>query len=229
MQRRIIQTADGSHSLYVEGLDEHYHSVHGAIQESKHVFIKTGLQHLHKQGKQKISILEIGLGTGLNALLTYLEAKELGMEIHYSGLESFPLGKELLDQLNYTDMIASISGKRLDDVSEIFERIHFCEWEKENRFTEEFFMHKINSTLQEVELEEKYDLIYFDAFGPRVQPEMWTDEIFSKIAGVTKQGGCLVTYCSKGEVQRCMKRAGFSVEKLQGPPGKREMLRAERL
>ncbi|MFL5762413.1 MAG: tRNA (5-methylaminomethyl-2-thiouridine)(34)-methyltransferase MnmD [Bacteroidia bacterium] len=235
MQRKLITTADGSHSLYVEGLDENYHSKHGAIQESLHVFIKMGLHHLTEKGMKEISILEIGLGTGLNALLTWIEAEKLDINIRYTGLEAYPLEQEITDSLNYRELLTnnapsgSAQSDAHDEVNEKYGAIHSSEWEKEIKLPGNFVLHKIKESLQEVKLTGKYDLIYFDAFGPRVQPEMWTDEIFAKIFALTNLGGVLVTYCSKGEVQRCMKRAGFTVEKVPGPPGKREMVRAIRL
>lgn len=227
MQRKIITTGDGSHSLYVEGLDEHYHSVHGALQESKHVFIKTGLHHIAEFGKE-LWILEIGLGTGLNALLTWIEAEELNLKIHYVGLEAFPLSKEVIEQLNYSKEICRESPFGEVILKKKMFSIHDADWEKEMALSENFHLTKINSTLQGVELKNRFDLIYFDAFGPRVQPEMWTDEIFVKIAGAMNENAVLVTYCSKGDVRRSMMKAGLRVEKTPGPPGKRDMVRAVR-
>src|ERR1043165_7171113 len=167
MQRTLITTADGSHSLYVEGLDEHYHSKHGAIQESRHVFIKTGLHHLHSYGRKEIRILEIGLGTGLNALLTWIEAEKLDITIHYTGLEAFPLEADIIAQLNYTDQIEQIPGQARDDVKKKYKLLHECEWERPVFLAEHFSLHKIKNNLQEVKFENTFDLIYFDAFGPR--------------------------------------------------------------
>jgi tRNA U34 5-methylaminomethyl-2-thiouridine-forming methyltransferase MnmC len=224
--RKIITTADGSHSIYVEGLDENYHSRHGALQESLHVFIKSGLHFLFGKGKREIRILEVGLGTGLNALLTWMEAEELNIGIHYTGLEAFPLDPEILDQLNYPKEITKTNPFAEVIIKTKMAAIHSCDWEKDISLSGNFTLHKIRNTLRDVKFDSSFDLIYFDAFGPRVQPEMWTDEIFLKLFNATNQEGALVTYCSKGEVRRSMIRNGFSVEKLQGPPGKRDMVRA---
>lgn len=225
MKRTLITTADGSHSLYVKDLDEHYHSIHGAIQEALHVFIKSGLQYMHNKNYQEINILEIGFGTGLNALLTYLEAEKLNIKINYTGLEAFPLEDNLLKELNYAEWIANLFQHEKTNVKKIFEQLHSSEWQKDVTISEHFKLNKINNTLQDVQLTRAFDLIYFDAFGPRVQPDMWEDELFSKIFSATTTNGCLVTYCAKGEVKRSLKRIGFKVETLPGPPRKREMVR----
>lgn len=225
MKRTLITTADGSHSLYVKDLDEHYHSIHGAIQEALHVFIKSGLQYMHNKNYQEINILEIGFGTGLNALLTCLEAEKLNIKINYTGLEAFPLEDNLLKELNYAEWIANLFHHEKTNVKKIFEQLHSSEWQKDVTISEHFKLNKINNTLQDVQLTRAFDLIYFDAFGPRVQPDMWEDELFSKIYSATTTNGCLVTYCAKGEVKRSLKRIGFKVETLPGPPRKREMVR----
>jgi tRNA U34 5-methylaminomethyl-2-thiouridine-forming methyltransferase MnmC len=218
MQRKIITTSDGSHSLYVPELNEHYHSIHGAIQESRHVFIEAGLKQAAKNNSA-ISVFEVGFGTGLNALLTYLESERLGLKINYTSVEAFPLEEAIFNALNYPQETGE--GKQA------FELLHSSSWEVKNSISENFSLLKLKTSLLDVILEnDQYDLVYFDAFGPPVQPEMWTDEIFSKLYHAMKKGGVLVTYCSKGEVQRAMKRAGLIVEKIPGPPGKREMVRA---
>lgn len=228
MKQEIIKTADGSHSLYVKDLDEHYHSIHGAIQEGKHVFIEMGLKasalYLSKgEGYiPVINILEIGLGTGLNALLTYLEILKNPLNIHYTALEAFPLENEIIKELNYIELLNAASHQKN------FDQIHTCEWDKKIELAKNFTLHKIKNTLQQVKFENLFDIIYFDAFGPRVQPEMWTEGIFAKIYAATKPNGFLVTYCAKGEVKRTLKKVGFTVETLQGPPGKREMVRAKK-
>jgi tRNA U34 5-methylaminomethyl-2-thiouridine-forming methyltransferase MnmC len=230
MKTEIIQTADGSHSLYIRELDEHYHSKHGAIQESKHVFIDAGLKHIISQAKyiSAINILEVGVGTGLNMLLTFLETQNSEIKINYTAIEAHPVKSDMLNQLNYVSLLSE-SAEELESLHSIFNKIHTSEWEKEISLSEHFVIHKIKNTLQEIKLEDTYDLIYFDAFGPRVQPELWTEEIFSKIFSATKSDGCLVTYCAKGEVKRTLKKVGFIVESLPGPPGKREMVRAVRI
>lgn len=236
MEPKLILTADGSHSLYIERLNEHYHSIHGAIQESKHVFINAGLKHRISnmpvpEGKrslpQQINILEIGFGTGLNALLTFNETNQSSVKINYTALEAFPLSIDLASKLNYVRLLnTELFNSQL---ASVFNRIHKCDWEKEILLTENFTIHKIENTLQQVAFNKPFDLIYFDAFGPPVQPEMWTEEIFSKIYNATKPEGVLVTYCAKGEVKRILKKVGFKLESLAGPPGKREMLRAQKI
>lgn len=224
MEKKIITTSDGSHSIYIPEMDEHYHSVHGAIQESKHVFIEAGLHYLLSKKTSALNILEIGLGTGLNALLTFIEAEKKEVRINYTSVEAFPIDDELISALNYVKQLPE-SPKM--DISSSFRTIHSCAWGKENELSEYFSLLKLKGTLQNSELEkEHFDLIYFDAFGPPTQPEMWTDEIFLKLALSIKTGGGLVTYCAKGEVKRTLKRTGFTVETLPGPPGKREMIRA---
>lgn len=226
MNREIITTADGSHSLYVKDLDEHYHSIHGAIQEAQHVFIKTGIQHLVSQNYSNISILEIGFGTGLNTLLSYLEAEKLNIKLSYTSLEAYPLNYGIINQLNYVDLISKIEKKNSSELSDTFNSIHTADWEKLTELSKNFNLLKIKNTLQEIKFSSTFDLIFFDAFGPRVQPEMWTEELFSKIYAATNPKGCLVTYCAKGEVKRTLKKVGFEVETLPGPPRKREMVRA---
>lgn len=220
MEHELIKTADGSNTLYVKGLDEHYHSIFGAIQESMHVFINAGLHFIASEKTGTIKILEVGFGTGLNALLTAGEAAKLNRKINYTSLEAFPLKMELITKLNYVDCMKD------EKLTSVFNTIHTCHWEQDVAVTENFMLKKINNTLQQIVFDETYELIYFDAFGPRVQPEMWTDELFGKIYASTEKNGCLVTYCAKGEVKRALKRVGFAVETLPGPPRKREMIRA---
>lgn len=217
MNIRFVTTADGSHTLYHTSLDEHYHSVHGAVQESQHVFINAGLKAVH-ESISPIKILEIGLGTGLNAFLTYLSAGDKLIE--YTAIEAFPLEEETLSNLNYLTIL------KAEEQKSIFQNIHRAEWNVPVMLSEKFSLHKIKAKLQDVTLDTEFDLIYFDAFAPRVQPEMWTKDIFDQLFSATKPNGFLVTYCAKGEVKRNMKAAGFVVETLQGPPGKREMTKA---
>ena len=219
MQRTIITTTDGSHSIYIKELDENYHSTHGAIQESKHVFIEAGLRYIASKNSAPINILEVGLGTGLNALLTFIESKKSKLTINYTAIEAFPLELNLINQLNYIECLKE------ENQQYIFDLIHSSDWEKEIYLSEQFIFHKVNSKLQDTNLNDKYDLIYFDAFAPIVQPELWTEEIFFKLINVLKSDGCLVTYCAKGEVKRTLKKTGFIIESLPGPPGKREMVR----
>ncbi|MES2591997.1 MAG: tRNA (5-methylaminomethyl-2-thiouridine)(34)-methyltransferase MnmD [Bacteroidota bacterium] len=227
MLRTLIKTADGSHSLFVEELDEHYHSIHGAIQESKHVFIETGLKPFisipaasDKERKHPLNILEIGLGTGLNAMLTFIEMEHSSVEVEYTAIEAYPVSTDLINQLNYLELLNGIK------YAAVFNLIHSSEWNSPVPLSDQFTFLKLHNTLQNVVLKSTYHLVYFDAFGPRVQPEMWIEEVFAKLFAVIVPGGCLVTYCAKGEVKRTLKRVGFTVESLPGPPGKREMVRA---
>ncbi|MCW3086606.1 MAG: SAM-dependent methyltransferase [Bacteroidetes bacterium] len=230
MNKELIKTEDGSHSLYVKELNEHYHSTHGAIQESKHVFIEAGLKHFCAafSGNQ-INILEIGLGTGLNALLTFFETKKISQTIDYTALEAFPISSELAKQLNYVELLSEKNSHAKADLQNTFDQLHDSEWGKKNAISDQFNFKKIKETLQQIVFEnEQFDLIYFDAFGPPVQPEMWTEPIFQKIYNATKSNGILVTYCAKGEVKRTLKKVGFTVESIPGPPEKREMIRAKK-
>jgi tRNA U34 5-methylaminomethyl-2-thiouridine-forming methyltransferase MnmC len=230
MVHKLITTEDGSHSLYVEELNERYHSIHGAIQESKHVFIEAGLKQSTallnlKEEKKRIAILEIGLGTGLNALLTMIESQQLKLAIDYTALEAYPVATDLLKALNYTDLLISSTNSNMM-LQQFFDGIHHSEWDQTTEITEKFKLKKIKNTLQQVQFQSKFNLVYFDAFGPSVQPEMWTDEVFSKIRNTMTENGILVTYCAKGSVKRTLKNIGFEIQSLQGPPGKREMIRA---
>lgn len=229
MKTELITTADGSHSLYVKELDEHYHSIHGAIQESKHVFIETGLKHIISKDIKEINILEIGFGTGLNALLSLMEAEKLNMNVNYTSLEAFPLNLDLVNELNYVELLSRSENTVETILKATFEQLHSSAWEKEIEFSKHFTLNKLNNTLQEIKFKKSFDLIYFDAFGPRVQPEMWTEELFSKISAATNPQGCLVTYCAKGEVKRTLKKVGYIVETLPGPPRKREMVRGTKI
>jgi tRNA U34 5-methylaminomethyl-2-thiouridine-forming methyltransferase MnmC len=213
----LITTEDGSHSLYVPELDETYHSRHGAVQESMHVFIETGLR-FKALTQSKIDILEVGFGTGLNAWLTAKEAVDMGCRLHYTALETFPLDQPLVDQLNYAQ---SDENLRL-----LFLDIHSAIWNESINIRENFKLEKVQQSLQQFQTLNQFDLVYYDAFGPPRQPEMWELTIFDHLFSMMKPGGVLVTYCAKGQVRRNMLAAGFDVERLKGPPGKREMLRA---
>jgi len=216
MNPEIRITQDGSHTLYVPSLDEHYHSHFGAITESKHIFINAGLSSL---ASQRVSILEVGFGTGLNALLTAIYAGEHKINTTYTTLEKYPLDLEVVKQLNY----GSLSGSH---GQELFETIHTAPWGAVSAITEWFSLNKILSDLTIDTPEGLYDLIYFDAFGPDKQPEMWTLEVMSRMAAVTRQGSVLVTYSAKGSLKRMLRALGFEVTLLPGPPGKRVMTRA---
>ena len=214
---KLEQTADGSYTLYVPELDEHYHSVKGALTESQHIFIDMGLKHSTATAPH---ILEIGFGTGLNCVLTLLEAKESQRHIHYTGIERYPLNEEIIRKLNNP----SIIGKECE---EDYFAIHQAPWEEDVCLSPWFTLHKMEGDFTHYSFEQKYDIIYFDAFAPEKQPEMWEQSLFDNLYQVLNEGGILTTYCAKGVVRRMLQTAGFKVERLPGPPGgKREILRA---
>ncbi len=212
-------TDDGSSTLYSSKYEQHYHSIHGAINESLHVFIRAGFEAL-AVGNQQVDILEIGFGTGLNALLTYFAAKS--RRISYTGIEAYPLSEELLAELNYAQQISEPSAHK------IFQQLHQASWNKAVQISPTFTLIKYQGLLQEFNTTGHYDLIYFDAFAPDTQPELWTKVVFTQLFGMTKPGAILTTYSVKGTVRRYLIEAGFEVEKIPGPPGKRSMLRARR-
>ncbi|HLV38936.1 tRNA (5-methylaminomethyl-2-thiouridine)(34)-methyltransferase MnmD [Xanthomarina sp.] len=225
MERKIITTADGSKTIQLVELDEQYHSLHGALQESQYVFIKQGLQHVIKTRQntaEPILILEIGFGTGLNAMTTLVEAKKSQISINYVGVEAYPISKEEVLALNYNSLFQDGS------INLLYESIHSSSWEKPIEITPYFTLEKQKKHFHEIVGTQAYDLIYFDAFGPRVQPELWTESMFKIMFDSLKNEGVLVTYSAKGSVRRTMQAVDFLVEKLPGPPGKREMLRARR-
>ncbi len=221
MERKIIKTGDGSVTIHLPEWDEQYHSKHGAVQEALHVFLKTGLDfYLEQQPKSEVSILEIGFGTGLNAFLTALRAEKLQLKVNYTGVEAYPIAAAELQDLNYAEVVSE------EDKKEILLKMHETGWEQEFEITTFFSLTKEQKKFQEIEKKDQFDLVYFDAFGARVQPELWTEEIFKIMYSAMKPQGVLVTYAAKGSVRRAMQAVGFLVERLPGPPGKREMLRA---
>jgi tRNA U34 5-methylaminomethyl-2-thiouridine-forming methyltransferase MnmC len=220
VERKIVITADGSDTVSIPALNVTYHSMHGALQESKHVFIEAGLKSLISAEAVQLNIFEVGFGTGLNALLTIIEAEKLQREIHYETVEQFPLESNEARSLNYCKQLGR------EDIQPVFELLHQCEWEKKTKITANFRFKKSRSSLLSFETADTFKLIYFDPFAPNAQPELWTKEIFEKMFAMLEPGGVLVTYCSKGNVRRAMQAAGFNVEKLPGPKGKREIIRA---
>lgn len=218
LKREIIITSDGSTTIHLPQWDEQYHSKFGAIQESYHVFIKNGLD-LFETGSE-ISILEIGFGTGLNCFITFLEGRNNDLKIDYTGVEANPVKQDEVDRLNYVVELKAISDRK------IFNEMHLFSWNKRNALSSSFILLKKKEFFENIKDTNRYNLIYFDAFGAQVQPELWTAGIFKKMYQALKLNGILVTYSSKGSVRRAMQEAGFEVEKLSGPPGKRHMLRA---
>lgn len=215
MEIELITTKDGSHSLCRSDLDEQYHSVFGAIQESMHIFITNGFETIQKKHLQ---IFEVGFGTGLNVLLTLIKAIDYEKEVKYYSIEKFPLASEIVNKLNYSSILSP-------EHPELFSDIHSSEWDKDIQFGP-FTLHKIHADLLEYSVPTGNDLIYFDAFSPGKEPGLWSEKIFSLIYDSMNTGGVFVTYSAKGEVRRRLLSVGFKVEKLPGPPGKKHILRA---
>ena len=217
MKRKIIVTADGSTTIHLPDWDEQYHSKHGAMQEALHVFIKNGLSLF---ADSDIAILEVGFGTGLNSFTTFLEAPKFNLSVDYVGVEAYPIADEEFGQLNY------VTALKAEKFSAVFNEMHRQDWDFKNKLSSRFYLTKRKQFFNEINDMHTFDLIYFDAFGARVQPELWTGVLFKKMYKALKSGGVLVTYSAKGSVRRAMQSVGFTVERLPGPPGKREMLRA---
>jgi len=217
MKREIIITDDGSTTIRIPDWDENYHSTHGAIQEAKHVFIKNGLDLF--QNQNSISILEIGFGTGLNAFITFLETSNKE-KVNYVGVEAYPISSEEIAQMNYVTELQATQYRA------IFDKMHSCDWESQQNITENFILTKRKQFFQDIADKEQYDLIYFDAFGFPLQPELWSEAIFKKMYDALLPKGTLVTYACRSSIKNAMLSVGFSIEKLPGAPGKREMLRA---
>ena len=219
MKREIVQTLDGSTTIHLPEWNENYHSKHGAIQEAKHVFIKNGFEQFNQP---VLSILEIGFGTGLNAFITFLEAEKSNIKLNYTGVEAYPVDFNEITQMNYVDELQA------SDFESNFRQMHESEWNVNVKISKDFCLTKRQQFFNQIDDFEAFDLIYFDAFGYRVQPELWSTEIFQKMFNALKPGGKLVTYAARGVVKRSMIEVGFTVEKLAGPPGKREMFRASK-
>ena len=214
----LLITGDGSHTLFVPAIDECYHSTHGAVQESRHIFIEAGLKQC---SRSEIRVLEIGYGTGLNAFLTMLEAERSGKAIRYTSLEKYPVAIEKALSLNFPEKLSP--EKRA-----CFEEMHTSSWNEEIQITPFFRLRKIETDFTRYVLEDNFDVVFFDAFSPEKQPEMWSPERFVQIYEHCNAGAILTTYCAKGIVRRAMQAAGFTVERLEGPPGKREILRSRK-
>ena len=213
----IIETKDGSHTLFSPQFDEIYHSRNGAIAESQHIFIRNGLDACHKA---EINVFELGFGTGLNAFLSWIYAETKGIKINYYTIELYPVPKEIISMINYP----AILGNR-----DRFQQLHDAKWDETAILSLYFSLHKINESVLDFQFDKSgVDVIFFDAFSPEKQPEMWTTDIFTKMFEILSPNGILVTYCSKSYVRRNMQQVGFEVTKLPGPPGKRDMVRAKK-
>lgn len=219
MKRTLLTTGDGSATLHIPEWNEQYHSKHGAVAEALHVFIKEGLHHwMSNHNSDTIRILEMGFGTGLNVVLTYAEAEANAWKIDITTVEAYPLSLEEIEPLKYHDLVSL--------PKETFLELHKSDWEVKHSLSELFQLTKMQLFFSELDIESEFDLVYFDAFGIRVQPDLWTEEIFGKMYRALVPGGILVTYAANGNARRALQAVGFEVERIPGPPGKREMMRA---
>jgi len=221
MKREVILTADGSKTIYIQEMDENYHSTNGAFQEAMHVFIQNGIRT--RISNDEITVFEMGFGTGLNALLTLVEAVNSNRTINYIGIEAYPVESELIKEINYEKLVD-------EQFTEYFSMMHSLSWEQKHILHPNFTFQKIHLKIQDYQpLNSSVDLIFFDAFGPKVQKEVWTIDVLKKMHDMLKPNGILVSYCAMGQMKRDLKSLGFKVEGLPGPPGKREMTRAVKL
>lgn len=216
---KVVTTQDGSNSLFSEQFGEQYHSKYGAVQESQHVFIQAGLFYKFKM-QDDVSILDIGFGSGLNAFLTFLETDKRDKKVFYEAVEAFPVSAAEAKKLNFPEIL------NCEAHTEQFHNLHILTWDEQHTINEKFVLKKSLKKFEEIQEVEKYDLIYFDAFAPSTQPELWETPLLSIMYKALKPGGVFVTYSAKGTVKRNLKSLGFSLENLPGPPGKREMIRA---
>lgn len=229
LDRKLVKTEDGSATIYIPEWNESYHSKHGAVQEAYHVFIQNGLNLV--ADRKEIRLLEFGFGTGLNALITYIEALRLNLTVDYVSLEKFPVSVDEFNQLHFAASIQAFKNEEMevDSLDLTYRKLMATEWESKSQIDSNFYLTKYQTDFFDYEFpNEEFDLVYFDAFGARVQPELWTEELFSKIYSTMKSGGVFTTYSSKGSVRRALLAVGFEVEKVPGPPGKREMLIAKK-
>ncbi len=218
---KLFETQDGSNSVFSEKFGVGYHSKYGAIRETRHVFIEAGLFY-RAIVKKDLNVLDMGFGTGLTAFLTFLEAEKLDLRVNYTAVEAYPVGPELTEELGYP---ASLQAMRHQAV---FNEMHRSDWDSPISLTENFVFEKLLSTFESIELSEQFDVIYYDAFAPATQPELWQTPMMQKMYELLKPGGVLVTYCAKGVFKRTLRSVGFQVEALKGPPGKREMTRGRK-
>lgn len=218
---QLIITEDGSHSLFSNKHGVSYHSKFGAIQETQHVFIDAGFYFRLPTSTTSLSILGIGFGTGLNAFMTFLESKKNDININYIGVEAYPLSLETISEFNFSTI--------LKEDQEDFQKIHALAWDEPHELSPSFSLTKVKMMIEDIDFKNQFDLIYFDAFGPGSQPELWEEPILQKMFDALKTDGVLTTYCAKGSVKRGLKKVGFTIESLPGPPGKREMTRAVKL
>ena len=217
---QLFITEDGSHSMFSSKHGVSYHSKYGAIQETQHVFIDAALK-FRASSISQLSILDIGFGTGLNAYMTFLFGKKEKLKINYTAIEAFPISVEVAQELNFAQL--------LDEAPLDFLQFHISVWEEKHTFSEGFFFKKNKKRFEDISFENQFDVIYFDAFAPNAQPELWEENILQKMFDALKKGGVLTTYCAKGVVKRTLKKVGFTIEAIPGPPGKREMTRAIKL
>ncbi|QSE97896.1 tRNA (5-methylaminomethyl-2-thiouridine)(34)-methyltransferase MnmD [Fulvivirga lutea] len=220
---KIITTEDGSHSLYNKELNETYHSFHGALQESRHVFIENGLRFWHSENSQvkKVKIFELGFGTGLNALLSLEYGIKNNIEIEFMSIEAYPLDKEQYEILNYSNLVADGS------LTDFFNDMHEIPWNSQVPIHEKFLLEKIHDKIELIDLRnQKFDIVFYDAFAPSKQPQLWEIPQIEKVVNSLKKGGVFVTYCAQGQLKRNLKSLGLEVNTLPGPPGKKEMVMA---
>lgn len=227
---QLIITADGSHSLHFPAVGEGYHSVHGALSEAVHVYIVPCFEPQAK-ANPSVEVLEVGFGTGLNAFLTLCKSVESGVAVNYTSIEAYPLADDIYSRLNYPEVYKNLYGNDLGlDLDILFQNLHTAEWGREVEITQGFRLTKICGMVQEVPLPANtFHCVYYDAFAPQYQPELWAAELFARIATAMRDGALLTTYCCKGDVKRAMKANGLEITKLQGFANKREMLRAEKV
>lgn len=219
-ETKIIVTGDGSHSLYLPHLNETYHSSHGALTESKHVFIEAGLEYIRQKFDDRpLRVLEVGFGTGLNALLAQAFAHEHQLPVHFTSLEPFPLTPDIYEKLNYSQEMDAWA-------TDAFMKLHESPWNEELDLTNQFTLHKVKTKLETFETNQRFDVVFFDAFAPSKQAELWEYPVLEKTVGLMAANAVLVTYCAKGQFKRDLAALGLEVETLSGPPGKKEMVRA---